>query len=130
MIVWLILVLGLTVAALLYQGRALRRYRREGARLAITGRDLSDRVRLLEQELAALCGASAGAASHLTGLERRVRRIRERQDRLESRAGLRRTHTQVDRPVASGAPNDEADESRDLTRAETELLLMKPRGNA
>jgi hypothetical protein len=126
----LLLLFWFAVVCLLYLAMALRRYRSDVARLAKTGRDLSARVRLLEQELAALCGASAGAASHLSGLERRVRGIRERQDDLESRAGPRRRRRQAARSVAPGSAVDELIEKRGLTRAEAELLLMKPRGNA
>ena len=130
MIASLLLLLGLAVTGLLYQAIALRHYRSERARLAKTSRELSERVRLLEQELAALCGASAGAADHLTGLERRVRRLRERQDELESQAGPRRRRRHVVQSVAPGTEIDELVEKRGLTRAEAELLLMKPRGNA
>jgi len=126
----LITLIVLAGAGLAYQGRALRRAHRVAAGLADSGADLRERVHLLEQELGALCSASVGAGGHLVRLEQQVRRVVERQDQLEMRAGAERPYSQASELVSRGADIDELMQTCGLTRGEAELLVMMQRGTA
>lgn len=126
----LITLIVLAGAGLAYQGRALQRAHRTAAGLADSGADLRERVHLLEQELGALCSASVGAGGHLVRLEQQVRRVIERQDQLEMRAGAERPYSQASELVSRGADIDELMQTCGLTRGEAELLVMMQRGTA
>jgi hypothetical protein len=113
-----------------WQSLALRRARALAGDLAERGSDLRERVHLLEQELGALCSASVGAGEHLVKMEQQVRRITERQDQLEMRAGAERPYSRASELVNRGAGIDELVERCGLTRGEAELLVMMQRGAA
>ncbi|HHH45175.1 MAG TPA: DUF2802 domain-containing protein [Gammaproteobacteria bacterium] len=88
------------------------------------------RVRQLEQELAALCSASTGVGDHVVRLEQQVLRIIERQDVLELRSGGERPYRQASQLVHNGADIEELVGTCGLTRGEAELLVMMQRGSA
>jgi hypothetical protein len=88
------------------------------------------RVKQMEQELAALCSAAVGAGDHVVKLEQKVKRIIERQNLLELRAGGDRPYSQASQLVHRGADTKELVDTCGLTRGEAELLVMMQRGTA
>ncbi|MGA7800326.1 MAG: DUF2802 domain-containing protein [Gammaproteobacteria bacterium] len=96
---------------------ALRRQRvRERRRL--------DDVQRLEKDVAALCSAANGVGERLVRIEDLVRRLTERHDQLELRAGADRHYGQAIRLVQGGAGVDELIASCGLTRGEADLIVM------
>ncbi|HED19516.1 MAG TPA: DUF2802 domain-containing protein [Gammaproteobacteria bacterium] len=93
-------------------------------------RAMRQRVLQLEQELGALCSASAGVGDHVVTLELQVQRITERQNLLELRTGSDRPYSQANQLVHNGADIDELVGTCGLTRGEAELLVMMERGSA
>jgi len=87
------------------------------------------RVRQLEQELGALCSASAGAGDHVVVLEQQVQRIMERQNLLELRTSSDRPYSQASQLVHNGADIEELVGTCGLTRGEAELLVMMQSGS-
>ena len=88
------------------------------------------RVRQMEQELAALCSAAVGAGDHVVKLEQKVKRVMERQNLLELRASSDRPYSQASQLAHSGADIQELVDTCGLTRGEAELLVMMQRGTA
>jgi len=88
------------------------------------------RVQQLEQELGALCSASAGVGDHVVTLEQQVQRIVERQNVLELRTCSDRPYSQANQLVHNGADIEELVDTCGLTRGEAELLVMMERGSA
>ncbi len=88
------------------------------------------RVRQLEQELGALCSASAGAGDHVVVLEQQVQRIMERQNLLELRTGSDRPYSQASQLVHNGADIEELVGTCGLTHGEAELLVMMQSGSS
>jgi len=88
------------------------------------------RLQQLEQELGALCSASAGVGDHVVTLEQQVQRITERQNLLELRTSSDRPYSQANQLVHNGADIDELVGTCGLTRGEAELLVMMQSGSA
>jgi hypothetical protein len=123
----------LTTAALLavsVQSIALLRVKRSYKDMAEFLQDAQQRIKQMEQELAALCSAAVGAGDHVVKLEQKVRRIIERQNLLELRASSDRPYSQASQLVHRGADIQELVDSCGLTRGEAELLVMMQRGTA
>jgi len=87
------------------------------------------RIQQLEQELGALCSASAGVGDHVVTLEQQVQRITERQNLLELRTSSDRPYSQANQLVHNGADIDELVGTCGLTRGEAELLVMMQSGS-
>ena len=81
-------------------------------------------VQHLADDLAALCRASAGAGEHLVKLEQQQRRIMDRQDQWELRAGSERSYQQAIQMVQHGAGAEELVRNCGLTRGEADLIVM------
>ncbi len=124
------LISTLILLPLLVLGISLYRVRRSFHRLAAELHTTRDRLQLAEQELGALCSASVGAGGHVVKLEQQVRRMIERQDTLELRAGNDRPYHQASQMVNKGADIGELVDACGLTRGEAELLVMMQRGAA
>jgi len=88
------------------------------------------RVRQLEQELGALCSASAGAGDHVVVLEQQVQRIMERQNLLELRTSSDRPYSQASQLVHNGADIEELVGTCGMTHGEAELLVMMQSGSS
>jgi len=124
-----IMVAGLFVG-MLFQMAAVRRVRREHVVLRKLHASAAERIRQLDQELAALCSASVGAGEHVLRLEQQMQRIVERQNGLEMRSASDRPYNQASQLVNKGANIDELVDTCGLTRGEAELLVMMQRGAA
>jgi hypothetical protein len=123
----------LTAVALLglfLQGKMLLRMQRGQTELAEKLELARDCLHQTEQELGALCSASAGVGDHLVKLEQQVRRTVERQNLLELRASGERPYAQASQLINKGADIDELVDTCGLTRGEAELLVMMHRGAA
>ena len=123
----------LTVVALFavsIQSIALLRLKRSHREMADILQDAQQRVKQMEQELAALCSAAVGAGDHVVKLEQKVKRIIERQNFLELRASSDRPYSQASQLVHRGADIEELVDTCGLTRGEAELLVMMQRGTA
>ena len=123
----------LTAVALLavsIQSIALLRLKRSHREMADILQDAQQRVKQMEQELAALCSAAVGAGDHVVKLEQKVKRIIERQNFLELRASSDRPYSQASQLVHRGADIEELVDTCGLTRGEAELLVMMQRGTA
>ncbi|MAT64037.1 MAG: sporulation initiation inhibitor protein soj [Gammaproteobacteria bacterium] len=104
--------------------RAQRRQRRELQALQerLAGRE-SD-LGALQGDLAALTRASVGAGEHLMQVEHRVRRLSERQNQTEMRAGGDRPYQQAIQLVQGGADAEALIRQCGLTRGEADLVVM------
>ena len=89
-------------------------------------RDMEQRGQLqrLTDDLAALCRASAGAGDHVVKLEQQLRRVMDRQDQWELRAGSDRSYQQAIQMVHHGAGAEELVRNCGLTRGEADLIVM------
>jgi hypothetical protein len=126
----LFLLTAIAVAGLLVQAIGASRGRGRETALREQLENAQQRLRQLEQELGALCSASAGAGDHVVRLEQQVRRIIERQNLLEMRAASDRPYQQASQLVHKGADIDELVDTCGLTRGEAELLVVMQRGAA
>jgi len=123
----------LTTVALLgvsIQSIALLRVKRSHQHAAEILQTAQQRVKQMEQELAALCSAAVGAGDHVVKLEQKVKRIIERQSLLELRASSDRSYSQASQLVHGGADIKELVDTCGLTKGEAELLVMMQRGTA
>ena len=84
----------------------------------------SGQIQRLADDLAALCRASAGAGDHLVKLEQQQRRLVERQDQWELRAGSEPSYQQAIQMVRHGAGVEELVRNCGLTRGEADLIVM------
>ncbi len=91
-------------------------------------------VRILQNDLRALCNAAVGMGDRVNQLERRLRQLSERQEAL----GLRqeqfdqedpevRSYSQAIKMAHKGAPVDDLIEVCGLSRGEAELVAMMHR---
>lgn len=81
-------------------------------------------LRQLSDDLAALCKASAGAGEHVVKLDQQLRRMVDRQDQWELRAGGERSYQQAIQMVHKGAGVEELVTNCGLTRGEADLIVM------
>lgn len=121
---------AIAVVGLLVHQRTLCRYRRSQMTMADQLSQAQERINQLEQQLAALCTASAGAGEHVVQLEHKMLRLIERQNQVEMRASSQRPYSQASQLVHKGANINELMETCGLTRGEAELLVMMQRGSA
>ncbi|MEJ2687600.1 MAG: DUF2802 domain-containing protein [Gammaproteobacteria bacterium] len=96
---------------------AVRRQRRNERRRL-------DELHRLQGDVAALCSAATGVGERLVRVEDLVRRLTERHDQLELRAGTDRHYGQAIRLVQGGADADELIANCGLTRGEADLIVM------
>ncbi|MCF6325196.1 MAG: DUF2802 domain-containing protein [Gammaproteobacteria bacterium] len=82
------------------------------------------KLKLLSDDVSALCSGAAGAAGHLNRVEQKVKRVMERQDQLDSREPSARALDQANRMVRQGATVEELITTCGLVRAEAELLML------
>ncbi len=88
------------------------------------------KLKLLSDDVSALCAGAAGVAGHLSALEQQVKRVRERQDQLDLRDPSERALEQASRMVRQGAGVDELVSTCGLVRAEAELLMLLHRAQS
>jgi len=88
------------------------------------------KLKLLNDEVSALCTGAVGAGGHVNKLEQKLKRVIERQDQLDSRDHSDRAIDQATRMVRQGATVEELVASCGLVRAEAELLLLLNRAQA
>ncbi|VAW81901.1 hypothetical protein MNBD_GAMMA13-2133 [hydrothermal vent metagenome] len=130
MVLSLLIVTTVFACVLFYQIYALQGVRRTRAAQNEKQQELQRRIQSLEQEIGVLCSASVGAGDHILKLEQQVKRIIERQERMELRTTGDRPYTQANQLVNKGADIEELMDSCGLTRGEAELLVMMQRGAA
>ena len=82
------------------------------------------KLKLLNDEVSALCSGAVGVGGHVNKLEQKLKRVIERQDQLDSREPSDRAIDQATRMVRQGATVEELVTSCGLVRAEAELLLL------
>ncbi|VAW86950.1 hypothetical protein MNBD_GAMMA17-1510 [hydrothermal vent metagenome] len=82
------------------------------------------KLKLLNDDVSALCSGAAGMAGHLNKVEQKVKRVMERQDQLDSREPSDRALDQASRMVRQGATVEELIATCGLVRAEAELLML------
>lgn len=78
----------------------------------------------LQQELRALCSGAVGLGDHLRQLERGLKGLSVRHDRLELKDPGERPYAQAIRLVHNGADAGEIADTCGLTRGEAELIRM------
>jgi hypothetical protein len=117
----MVVVLLASLASQLFLWRRLRAWQRgnqEG------DAERTAQVQRLADDLAALCRASAGAGEHLLKIEQQLRRVMDRQDQWELRAGSERSYQQAIQMVQHGAGAEELVRNCGLTRGEADLIVM------
>lgn len=88
------------------------------------------KLKLLSNDVSALCAGAAGVGSHLNKLEQKIKRVLERQDQLDLRDPSERALEQATRMVRQGATVEEVVSACGLVRAEAELLLLLHRAQS
>lgn len=86
-------------------------------------------IRELRQDLGALCTGASGVSGHLGRLDQQVRRLVERQDKVEVGDPANRAYHQAIRLIRNGADIGEVMDTCGLVRTEAELLIMLHRGD-
>ncbi|GAB4356605.1 MAG: hypothetical protein Kow006_23770 [Gammaproteobacteria bacterium] len=110
-----LVLLSLLVAWISYRNAAAaRRESREATR----------EIERMQQELRALCSGAVGLGDHLRQLERGLKGLSERHDRLELKDPGERPYAQAIRLVHNGAGVHEIADTCGLTRSEAELIRM------
>lgn len=87
-------------------------------------RSAQNELTRLQQELRALCSGAVGLGDHLRQLERGLKGLSERHDRLELKDPGERPYAQAIRLVHNGAGATEIADTCGLTRGEAELIRM------
>jgi len=82
------------------------------------------KLKLLSDDVSALCSGAAGVAGHLNKIEQKIKRVMERQDQLDSREPSDRALDQASRMVRQGATVEALIATCGLVRAEAELLML------
>jgi len=82
------------------------------------------KIKLLNDDVRALCAGAAGVAGHLNKIEQKVKRVLERQDQLDTRDPADRAFNQATRMARQGATVNELISTCGLVRAEAELLAL------
>ena len=83
-----------------------------------------NKVLQLENDLGALCMASAGEGEHVSRLEKQMRSISDRQDALDLRVSTEQPYDRASQLAQDGASVEDIVNSCGLTRAEAELVIM------
>ena len=85
-------------------------------------------IRELQNDLSALCAGATGVSGHLNRVDRQVKRMIERQDKVEIQDPENRAYHQAIRLIRNGAGIDELMTICGLVRSEAELLIMLHKG--
>ncbi len=88
------------------------------------------KIKLLNDDVSALCAGAAGVGGHLNKLEQKMKRVLERQDQLDLRDPSDRALDQASRMVRQGATVEELISTCGLVRAEAELLMLLHRAKS
>jgi hypothetical protein len=110
---------GVAVASLLGAWLAVRTARRTDRRL----REQGQRLEVLQEDLRALCAGAVGVDERMARMEKRARRLTERQEQMELRDSGDRLYAQAVRMVEKGAGVDELVSVCGLSRGEAELMV-------
>ena len=81
-------------------------------------------IRELQNDLGALCAGASGVSGHLSRVDQQVKRMIERQDKVEIQDPENRAYHQAIRMIRNGAGIDELMTICGLVRSEAELLIM------
>ena len=81
-------------------------------------------IRGLQKDLGALCSGASGVSGHLSRVDQQVKRITERQEKVEIQDPENRAYHQAIRLIRNGAGIDELMTICGLVRSEAELLIM------
>lgn len=81
-------------------------------------------IRELQKDLGALCTGASGVSGHLSRVDQQVKRMIERQDKVEIQDPENRAYHQAIRMIRNGAGIDELMTICGLVRSEAELLIM------
>jgi len=95
-----------------------------------TNKRYEQKIKLLNDDVSALCTGAAGMGGHLNKIEQKVKRVLERQDQLDLRDPSDRALSQASRMARQGASVDELVSTCGLVRAEAELLMLLHRAQA
>ncbi|MEJ2573771.1 MAG: DUF2802 domain-containing protein [Gammaproteobacteria bacterium] len=77
----------------------------------------------MQKDMHALCAGAINMGKHVDSLEGRIRRLGERQDRLQLRDPMEQAYTRAIRLAQKGVDVNELVENCGLSRGEAELLL-------
>jgi len=88
------------------------------------------KLKLLNDDVSALCAGAAGVGGNLQKIEQKIKRMMERQDQLDSREPSDRALDQASRMVRQGATVEELVTTCGLVRAEAELLMLLHRAQS
>jgi Protein of unknown function (DUF2802) len=80
-------------------------------------------IHRMQNDMHALCAGAINMGKHVDALERKMRRLTERQDQLELRDPMEQTYAHAIRLAQKGADVNELVENCGLARGEAELLL-------
>ncbi len=82
-------------------------------------------IRELQRDLGALCAGASGVSGHLSRVDQEVKRMMERQDKVEIQDPENRAYHQAIRMIRNGGAGvDELMANFGLVRSEAELLVM------
>jgi hypothetical protein len=106
----------LALAALSWLALRQRRARREA-------RVLREQLERLQRDVQALCAGASGLGGHVGRLQQELRRLAERDDRIDLRDSRRREYDDAVRLAKGGLDVDQLVAKCRLGRAEAELLV-------
>lgn len=81
-------------------------------------------IKLLQEDLAAVCNGAVGVGAHLSKMEAQIRALQERQDHLELQETPEFSYKQAIRLVRSGADVNQLIDDCGLARGEAELAML------
>lgn len=81
-------------------------------------------IRGLQKDLGALCSGANGVSGHLSRVDQQVKRLLERQEKVEIQDPENRAYHQAIRMIRNGAGINELMTTCGLVRSEAELLVM------
>jgi hypothetical protein len=110
------LLLSANLILLLFQMIQLYRGRRISKQFAIN----SDHMKT---DINALCRGATNLDRHITAIEEKLRRLTERQDKLEAADSVKREYENAIRAVKSGASVDRLISLHGLSQAEARMLV-------
>ena len=93
------------------------------ARFKKLQREQQDGMRRLLNDVQAICTGAINMGNQIDALEKKLRRLTERQDQLDSREPMEQVYAHAIRLAQRGADVNELVESCGLARGEAELLL-------
>lgn len=84
-------------------------------------------IRVMQDDISALCSGAVGVGQHLSELEERSKIILQRQEQLELHEAPERTYKQAIKMAQRGADLDEVISDCGIARGEAELILLASR---